>query len=130
MGINITHTMNNSQFENRETLRNTAKEILNKNNASKESIQKIVDKTIFNSDSERYYNPQLSIIKASSQISISNSLKETLRYLNSHAASKTQKSPILGEIWDLFNKTSDKEYNNELCDFVIDESAKNIFAAA
>ena len=48
MSINITHTMNNSQFENRENLRNAARDILNRQNASAETTQKIMDKTIFN----------------------------------------------------------------------------------
>ncbi len=41
MGINITHTMNSfQQFENRENLRNAAKNILNKQTASQETVQK------------------------------------------------------------------------------------------
>lgn len=124
MGINITHTMNNSfqQFENRENLRNTAKNILNKQNASSETVQKIVDKTVFD------YNPQLSIIKASTQISVNNSLKETLKYLKSHATKKQAKEPVLGELWNIANSSKNIE-NNELYDFEIDNSIENIFAA-
>ena len=61
MSINITHTMNNSQFESRENLRNAAKNILSSKGASNESIQKIVDQTIFE-NKNLYLNPQLSII--------------------------------------------------------------------
>ncbi len=123
MGINITHTMNSfQQFENRENLRNAAKNILNKQNASQETVQKIVDKTVFE------YNPQLSIIKASSQISVNNSLKETLKYLKSHAAKKPAKEPVLGELWNIVKENTESA-DNELYDFEIDNSVENIFAA-
>lgn len=123
MGINITHTMNSfQQFENRENLRNAAKNILNRQTASQETVQKIVDKTVFD------YNPQLSIIKASTQISVNNSLKETLKYLKSHASKKPAKEPVLGELWNIANSNKSIE-ENELYDFEIDNSAKNIFAA-
>lgn len=126
MGLNITHTMNNSQFENRETLRNAAKNILNRNGATQETTQRVIEKTIFNNN---LYNPQLSIIQASTQITINNSLKETLKYLNSNPNKKTTKKHILGELWENVNK-EEFSYEGELVDFVIDSSAKNIFAAA
>ena len=60
MGLNITHTMNTSQFESRENLRNTAKDILNRQNASQETVQKVMDKTIFNNATQlsNIYAPQ------------------------------------------------------------------------
>lgn len=123
MGINITHTMNTfQQFENRENLRNAAKNILNRQKASQETIQRIADKTVFD------YNPQLAIIKASTQISVNNSLKETLKYLKSHAAKKPVKEPVLGELWNIVKEKNDNT-ENELYDFEIDNSAENIFAA-
>ncbi len=124
MGINITHTMGTfQQFENRENLRNAAKNILSRQNASSETVQKIVDKTVFD------YNPQLSIIKASTQISVNNSLKETLKYLKNHAAKKPAKEPVLGELWNLANSSKEDIENNELYYFEIDNCVKNIFAA-
>ena len=71
MGINITQTMNSFQFESREQLRNTARDILNRQNTSSESMQKIMQEAIFGAKSElnSVYQPQLAIIKASSQIS-------------------------------------------------------------
>ena len=130
MGINITQTFGNFQFENKENLRNTAKDILNKQGASQETMQRILDKTIFDSDGRIYSNSQLSIIKASTQMSLNGSLKETLKYLKNHAsAKKTLKTPVLGEIWNLFNQEKD-DYEGELIDFEIDNSAENIFAAA
>ena len=130
MGINITQTLGSFQFENKENLRNTAKNILNRQGASEQTMQKILDKTIFDSDGRIYSNSQLAIIKASSQMSINGSLKETLKYLKSHAAEKkTQKTPVLGEIWALFNEEKN-DYEGELIDFEVDNSAENIFAAA
>lgn len=132
MSINISHT-NSFQFENREHLRNTAKDILSKNGSSSEAMQKIIDKTIFDMEGQRreiYTNPQLAIIKASSQISVNNSLKETLRYLKSQANKKIVKEPVLGELWDLFEDKREEVYQGELLDFEIDSSAKNIFIAA
>lgn len=127
MGLNITHTMNNSQFENRENLRNAAKKILNKQSASAEATQKIIEKTIFSNNT--LSNTQLSIIKASAQISLSNSMKETLRYLNSNANKKTRKTYTFGELWNIVDEDK-KSYEGELVDFVIDSSIKNIFEAA
>ena len=113
MGINITHTMDLFQFENKENLRNTARYILNKNGASEEASQKIVEKTIFDADKQikdLYSNPQLAVIKASSQISMNNTLKETLKYLKSHANKKITKEPVLGELWEKLNSSSENAY--------------------
>lgn len=132
MGINITHTMDLFQFENKENLRNTARYILNKNGASEEASQKIVEKTIFDADKQikdLYSNPQLAVIKASSQISMNNTLKETLKYLKSHANKKITKEPVLGELWEKLNSSSENAYKGELLEFQIDDAAVNIFAA-
>ncbi len=127
MSINITHTMNSFQFENRENLRNAAKNILNRQGANAEASKKILEQAIF--DNNTYNNPQLSILKASSQITLNNSLKETLKYLKTQAHKKNVKQAILGELWKKVNK-DECSYNGELVDFVIDSSAKNIFIAA
>ena len=129
MGINVTQTMNGYQFENRENLRNTAKEILKRQGVSAESSQNVINQTIFDSaDSSIYSNAQLSILKASAQISLSGNLKETLKYLKNNPVKKFEKQPILGELWDLFE--SDKNSEHEVIELEIDYSAKNIFAAA
>lgn len=127
MGINITQT--NYSFENRENLRNTAREILNKQNNSNEPAQNILNKTIFGSESSIYSNAQLSILKASSQISINGTLKETLKYLKNNPVKKTDKRVILGELWDLFTQ-NENDKPVEISDWEIDYSAENIFAAA
>ena len=132
MGINITHTMDLFQFENKENLRNAARNILNKQGASEKKKKKMVEKTIFDSDKqikEVYSNPQLAVIKASSQISMNNTLRETLKYLKSHANQKITKEPVLGELWEKLNSTKEDSYKGELLDFQIDDSAVNIFAA-
>lgn len=131
MGLNVTQAMSSFQFENRENLRNTAKDILNRKGASEEAIQKIVEKTIFDKDGRTYSNSQMAVLKAASQISLNTPLKETLKYLKSHATAKTEKKYVFGEIWNLFmNEESSEKYEGELLDFVIDSSAENIFAAA
>lgn len=126
MGLNVTHTMNNFQFEKKEMLKNTAKDILSRQGASKETMSRIIEKSVF--PAENYHNSQLAIIKASSQISLNTPLKETLKYLKSNVNKKQAKQPKLGELWELFEKEND--YEGELVDFVIDSNIKNIFAAA
>ena len=128
MGFNVSASMG-YQLENSEFLRSAAKNILNRS-ASPEATQRIIEKTLFNSDVQLR---QLSVIKASTQISINNSLKETLKYLKNHANKKSVKAPVLGELWNIFssnNEASEKNpYKGELYDFEIDKNAKNIFAA-
>lgn len=127
MGINITHTMNSFQFNSRENLRNAAKNILNKQGASSETTEKILEQTIFQQN-DFYQNPQLLILKSSSQITINDSLKETLKYLKNQANKKTTKEPVLGELWEIINK--EDCYNGELVDFEVDYSTRNIFEIA
>lgn len=136
MGLNVSAS-NSYLLDNQEVLRNTAKNILSKGGASTEATQKIIEKTLFNNNNQLkdiYTNPQLSVIKASTQISLNNSLKETLKYLKEQAAKKTPKEPKFGELWNIVsteNNASEKNpYKGELCDYQIDKNIKNIFAAA
>lgn len=130
MGLNITHTMNSFQFESRENLRKSAKNILNRQGATNSSMQNILQQTIFD-EYRSPINSQLAVLKASSQISANTKLKETLKYLKNQAHKKTVKEPILGELWNLVNSgEEDQNYTGELSDFVIDASLENIFAAA
>ena len=136
MGFNVSMDYN-LQLEHKESLKNTAKSSLTNSGASSETTQKIIEKSIFEGDrllKEQYTNPQMSIIKASTQISINNSLKETLKYLRSHASVKKSKTPVFGELWEILeanNQASEENpYKGELLDFQIDKNAKNIFAAA
>ena len=126
MSIKITHTMNSFQFESRENLRNAAKNILNRQGASTEVTNKILEQAIFSSKNS---NAQLDILRASTQISLNESLKETLKYLKTQANKKSKKEPIFGELWNVISK-EEISYEGELVDFVVDSSLKNIFAAA
>jgi hypothetical protein len=126
MGINITHTMNMSQFENRENLRNTAKNILNRQNASESAIKQIIDKTIFDVSASK--DVSYNILSTSEQITLNNSLNETLKYLRSNLKKKVSKEPKFGELWSLVSK-SEEDYN-DLYDFDVDLSRNNIFVAA
>ena len=128
MGLNITHTMSGYQFENRENLRNAARNILNKQGASEENVKNITEKSVFEANNlYDYSNAQLSILKAASQIDINSTLKETLKYLKSHPIKKAEKEPILGELWNKLSKEEISE--SDIIELDIDYSA-NIFAAA
>ena len=117
MGLNVSMDYN-FRLENRENLRNAAKNILDNGGAPSEATQRIIDKTLFE---KQEINPQLSIIKASTQISVNNTLKETLKYLKSHANQKVNKTPMLGDLWNVFsanNEASEQNpYKGELIDF-------------
>ena len=133
MAISVSMSYN---LDNGEVLRNAAKNILSKGGASADTTQRIIEKTLFNNDAlirESYINPQMSILKASTQITLNESLKETLKYLRENGNKKTMPTPVLGELWNIFsaeNKGSEQNpYKGELYDFVIDKNAKNIFAA-
>ena len=127
MGFNITQTTNNYGFENRENQRNTATMILNRSGASEGVSNQNLNKTIFDYDGRVYSNAQLSILKAASQISLNGTLKETLRYLKSQPIKKAAKTPVLGELWNLF--TREQEEYKYIDEWEIDYSAENIFAA-
>ena len=124
MGLNVSTTMG---FENRDFLRNAAREILQRSGASKEASSKIIDTAIFD---KKYVNSQADVLQASAQISFSKSLNETLKYLKSHAMKKEVKTPKFGELWDSLNSANNDSNDCELFDFVLDDDAENIFAAA
>lgn len=133
MGLNVSMDYT-FQLENKDILKNTAKNILNNSGASLEATQNIIDKTLFEGDrllKEQYTNPQLNILKASTQISINETLKSTLNYLKSHSKPQTKKAPVFGELWKIasVNNEASEENPNELYDFKIDKNTKNIFAA-
>ena len=124
MSINITHTMNSSHFENKENLRNAAKNLLNKQGASAETTHRILEQAIFTNSA--YNSPQLNILSTSAQITLNNNLKETLKYLNQKSNKKEIKKYVLGELWEQVDK---EEYQGELIDFEINFFTNNIFAA-
>ncbi len=124
MGLNVSTTMG---FENRDFLRNAAREILQRSGASKEASSKIIDTAIFD---KKYVSSQADVFQASAQISFSKSLNETLKYLKSHAMKKEVKTPKFGELWDSLNSAKNDSKDCELFEFVLDDYAENIFAAA
>ena len=128
MGLNVSTAMG---FENKEFLKNAAKYILSNSGASSEVTSKIIDGTIF--DYNTTVATQLSVLKASEQISLNKSLDETLKYLKAHAAIKSKKTHTFGELWNLFTTSNNSSYEDnskcELFEFSVDMSKKNIFAA-
>ena len=121
MGINVSTSMG---FENRDFLHNTAKQILKKSGANDENAESILkNANSLNYDRSREFN----IYSASAQVTLNNSLKETLKYLKAHANDR-RKRYILGELWEKF-ENADDTYQGELFDFEVDYNLKNIFAA-
>lgn len=123
MGINVSTSMG---FENRQFLQNAAKEILQKNGAESDKALEIVQKAVF-AGSDFVSSTELNTLKVSTQITLNNSLKETLKYLKAHANDKRKKY-VLGELWEQIDENTDN-YNGELVDFEVDTNLKNIFAA-
>lgn len=135
MGLNVSASLTYN-LERSDILKNTARNILNKGGASSETTEKIIQKTLFNNNvilKEVYTTPQMNVLKASTQITLSESLKETLKYLKEHARKNDNKKPMLGELWNIFeasnNSSEHNPYRGELYNFEIDKNAKNIFAA-
>lgn len=122
MGINVSTSMG---FENREFLRNTAKNILQKSGAEIHTAEEVVKNVVFDNENS---SAGLSVLKASTQVTLNKSLKETLNYLKSHANDKRKKEYVLGDLWQTLTDNNDS-YNGELVDFVVDANLKNIFAA-
>ena len=124
MGINVSTSMG---FENRNFLRDTARQILQQNGAKEENANEIVQKIsypVYNSAAEA-----LNSYRAATQITLNKSLKETLKYLQAHAQDR-KKQYVLGELWEMLGDyDSEDKYQGELVDFEIDYNLKNIFAA-
>ncbi len=132
MGLNVSVNYSN-QYENKEQLREIAKNILNNRGANSESVKQIIDKSVFLANKtmkDLYTTPQLDVLKASTQITLNSTLKETLKYLKSHSSQASKvKTPILGELWKVIEVNKSSSDNNELYNFELDKNAKNIFAA-
>ncbi len=134
MGLNVSASMNYN-LDYGEILRSTARNILNRSGASTETTQKIIESTLFNNNAvqkEAYTNSSMSVLMYSTQITLNESLKETLKYLKEQSNKKVVKEPVLGELWDIFNANNElsekNPYKGELCDFEVDKNARNIFA--
>ena len=130
MGLSVSTTQN---FENRDSLRTAAAKILLQSGGTNQFVSKAVQNIALTSAQELYTPAELNIQKASAQITINGSLRETLKYLNKHKKENEVKISKFGELWNII-ETSNKEseenpYRGELYDFKIDNSQKNIFAA-
>ena len=127
MSIGISNANNFHQYENREYIKDVAGKILNTNGYNS-NLNSIIDKSYTNTDFSNYTNAQLAIIKASTQISLNNPLKETLKYLNTKSK-KNDKQPILGELWNILSLSNedDSDFINQI---EIDFTRNNIFTAA
>ena len=130
MGLNITQAMNFSQFESKENLRNAAKNILKRQTNSEEAVKKIFDDTtIFTSQSNSFkISAHDSILKASVQATMSESLKETLKYLKSCTNKKEIKNPVFGELYKSYSDKDSEVF--EALELEFDFSANNFFIAA
>ena len=133
MGLNVSVS---SDYENREILRSTANMILARGGASAEETKKIIDVALFNSNKslkEIYTTPEVLVLRGATQITLSESLRETVKYLQMHANKKSVAKPIFGELWNIFaanNEASEQNpYRGELFDFEPSKNARNIFAA-
>jgi hypothetical protein len=125
MDINISQTMNFSQYENRESLRNAARNILNREHNSESAVKTIIDRTIF--DTNLSTDSARQILSTSAQITLNNSLKETLKYIKNNSKKKPQTK--LGTLWGILSE-SKNDFDENLYKFEIDTNAKNIFEAA
>ena len=125
MAIIISHTMTNSQFENKDSLKQIAKNILNRQTNSQETISNIINKSVFNNKLEQ--DSQIKLLNTQAYIAMNTSLKETLKYVKNNSVKKQKKTFILGELKERLDLN--QEYSGELLNFEIDSSIKNIFAA-
>lgn len=123
MGLNVSTSMG---FENRNFLRNAAREILQRSGASKEATSKIVDTLIFD---KTYLSSEQKALQAAAQSAFSESLKISLKNFKNKKQQKPIKTPVFGTLWEQFSK-NEQSNNFELLKFEIKEDAENIFAAA
>ena len=123
MGINVSTSMG---FENRGFMKNTAKNILQKKGTDSKDAERILNNVIY--DFAEDDSTGLMVLKASTQLSVNESLKQTLNYLKAHANEKRKKEYVFGELWDTLSTGNDK-YLGDLVDFNVDFGEKNIFAA-
>lgn len=134
MTLNVSLNYNRT-IENTENLKMAARKIFERSGGTIENTQKIVEQAILNCNKleQSFVNPQISILKASTQISLNKSLCKTLEYLKENASKKAAVKPVFGELWSIFEAHNEEfegdSYKGELYNFQINECAKNIFAS-
>ena len=128
MSISVSTSMG---FGNQELLKNNAKEVLQNNGVEANKNADVSQKSAVFSYGTGLPSHQF-VMMASTQITVNNTLRETLKYLKNRER-KVKREPVLGELWQIMttdNEQSEKNpYHGDLIDFEIDAKARNIFAA-
>ena len=128
MGMNVSTSMS---FENRDLISSTTRNLPKSNDVVAEKVTGNVFQQNTGYANEKALTTQQYILMASTQITVNNSLKETLKYLRAHEDYK-KKEHSFGDLWQILNaENEDSEknpYKEELLDIDI-ENKKNIFAA-
>jgi hypothetical protein len=118
-------------FCNQELLKNNAKDVLQNGGVETNRNADALQKSAVFSYGTGLPSHQF-VMLASTQITLNNTLKETLKYLKNRER-KVKREPVLGELWQVMttdNEQSEKNpYHGDLIDFEIDAKARNIFAA-
>ena len=128
MGMSVSTSMG---FENREYFNNSAQNTAQNNGAAAE---KQVAVSTFAPEYANFkpLTTQQYILLASTQITVNNSLRETLKYLRTHAENK-KRDYVFGDLWKIFNTenegSEENPYQGELLNIDIEYNKKNIFAA-
>lgn len=125
MEINVSTSMG---FTNQNLMKQSANELSQKSEIKNgQSIETVKALILSETVNTKYDLTNLSTI---AHITLSKSMKETLKYLQAHAKDK-RKRYVLGELWEQFSEYQDidENYSSELLDFEIDYKLKNIFAA-
>ena len=120
--LNVSTTMG---FENRNFQNGTAQKSEQKGAVAEEnSVQSLSSVKPYLQAEE--FKTDLNIYIPAVLFTQSGSLKETLKYLQSHAKDK-RKQHILGELWEsIVEYEGEEDYCGELVDFVIDSELEDI----
>lgn len=128
MGMSVSAS---TGFENREFFMNSAKNRQGNETMEQNKTASNVQSTI-NLNNGKALTTEQYLMLASTQITVNNSLKETLKYLQKHANNR-KKEYKFGDLWKILNDDNEDTEQTpclgELIDIVIDNS-KNIFVAA
>ena len=128
MSINVSTFMG---FENSEAMmKNNAKSFPQNNSVNTVNSNTGENLTVYTNGiglpSQQY------VLMASTQITVNNNLRETLKYLRTRGR-KIKKEHVFGELWQILNTENEQSekipYQGDLIDFEIDSNKKNIFAA-
>ena len=127
MDINVSANMGFGSHESQQNVPRNAHK--NSAQSASESASEIQPRTI--SGLENPWNSkEMSVLIASTQITLNNSLKETLNYLKT-SRKNNKKEHTLGELWEELSSEDEELMKlEEIIDYEIDKKVKNIFEAA